>query len=532
MLLDSKIYSVTIYNDRALVKRHSLVSLNEGEHQLIFENLPLSIDENTVQVSGSEGLILYDVKLKKNYHKEIPDEKKKILVDEKKEIEVLIAEINDNISNTNKEKDFLQNIAQKTAESPKKSMLSFLVSEKLTEMLDYYRKRLDYLDSEIRNFNYEYIKLEERLKKIEIELKNFNQNQLKTKNQVELRIYVPKKAELNISFSYIVFGASWRPAYDLRADTETKKIKISYDAVIQQNTGEEWNDTELKLSTAKPHISAIKPDLPPWYLSFHVPVADVYMAEENNEEIDYKSKKRSASPSPKIMASGKEGFGSMNLLEKPVAKVESGATSVIFAIPGINSIIDNNQEHKVGITSFIFDAEFQYITVPKISPFAYLTIKVKNNSDYPLLSGKANIFLDNNYVTNTNLQLVSPQEEFQSSLGIDEGISVEQKLINILGKDEGIFSKKNKITHEYKIILKNNKTNSIKIKIQDQIPISQHIDIKIELLNPKYKEDTNELKINELKVIEWNYEIEAGKIIEIPLKFSIEYPRNEIINGI
>jgi len=532
MKIDTKIYSVTIYKDRALVNRGAQIKLDEGEYKIIIENLPLSIDKNTVQVSSSEGLTLYDVKLKKVFLKEIPDEKKKALADERKEIGKQIAEITDKITNTNKEKEFLQNLADKTAKSTKKLSLSFMETDKLSNMFDYYRKRLNFLDTEIRNFKEEYLKLEEILKKVEYQLTNFNQNQLKTRNQVELKVLITKNIEINLGISYVVFGASWKPNYDLRVNTETKKINISYDAVIQQKTGEKWSDVELKLSTAKPHISAIKPELSPWYLNFYEPFDDSIVEGIYDEEKKLKKSKKRASAPMRSVKLDKMLMKEMMPPEKPKAKIESGATSVVFAIQGTNSIIDNNEEHKVCITNFNFDAVFQYVAVPKITPFAYLNIKVKNNSDYPMLAGNANVFLDNNYVTNTRLNLVAPNEEFQNSLGIDEGISVEHKLINRLGKDEGIFSKKNKVTYEYKIIVKNKKKSTEKIQIQDQIPISQHDDIKIELITPKYKDDTDEIKINEFQYIEWNYEIEENKEIIIPLKFSIEYPRDETIEGI
>jgi len=533
MKIDTKIYSVTIYKDRALVNRASSIKLDKGEHKITIENLPLSINENTLQVSSSEGLILYDVKIKKVFLKEIPDEKKKELVKESELIVNQIAEITDKITNTNKEKDFLQNLANKTADSSKKSMLSFIEVDKLGGMLDFYRERLNILDTEIRNLNKEHFKLEESLKKIKLQLTNFNQNQLKTKNQVELKVLITKNTEINLGISYIVFGASWKPSYDLRANTDTKKTSISYDAVIKQNTGEKWSDVELKLSTAKPHISAIKPKLSPWYLSFEDDFDDDIIEAEFEERKKFsKLKKKVALPKRSIKLDDEMMTMVMTPPKKPEAKIESGATSVVFAIPGTNSIIDNNQEHKVGITNFNFDAKFQYVAVPKITPFAYLNIKMKNSSDYPMLAGNANVFLDNNYVTNTKLNLVAPNEEFQNSLGIDEGISIEHKLVNRLGKDEGIFSKKNKLTYEYKIIVKNKKKSTEKIQIQDQLPISQHKDIKIELIKPKYKENTDEIKINEFQYIEWNLEIEAGKEIIIPLIFSIEYPRDEILEGI
>jgi len=531
MKIDTKIYSVTVYKDRALVNRTSLLKLKEGEHKIIIENLPLDIDKRTVQVSSSEGLILHEVKVKKVFLKEISDDKKEELLKEKIEIGKQIAEISDKIVNTNKEKDLLQNIANKSTESSKKSILSFIEIDKLESMLDFYRKRLNILDTEIRNLQEELLKLKENQEKTEHQLLNFNQNQEKIRNQVELKVLITKNVEIEIIISYIVMGASWKPNYDIRANTETKKLNISYDALIHQNTGEKWNDVELKLSTAKPHISAIKPELSPWYLKYESKFEDELMLgnyEELEElEVYSKSKKRTLSPRKHMKLSKAMMADKIGEAVKPKAEIESGATSVIFAIPGTNSIIDNNQEHKVGITNFNFDAKFQYIAVPKITPFAYLSIKSKNKSEYPMLAGNANVFLNNSYVTNARLNLVAPNEEFQNSLGIDEGINVEHKLVNRFGKDEGIFNKKNKITYEYKIIVKNKKKTTEKIQIQDQFN-----DIKVELITPKYREDTNEIKINEFKYIQWNYEIEAGKEIIISLKFSIEYPRDKTIEGI
>jgi len=65
-----------------------------------------------------------------------------------------------------------------------------------------------------------------------------------------------------------------------------------------------------------------------------------------------------------------------------------------------------------------------------------------------------------------------------------------------------------------------------------QIPISGHQDIEIELVDPRYKEDTDKLKKNKFNFLEWFFKPEPGKKIEIPLKFSVEYPRDKQISGL
>lgn len=72
---------------------------------------------------------------------------------------------------------------------------------------------------------------------------------------------------------------------------------------------------------------------------------------------------------------------------------------------------------QVAIATIKLRPSFEYDTVPKQAQHAFLRAKVTNTSDYPLLEGKANVYLDQSYVTETSLTSVSPQEEFSCSLG-------------------------------------------------------------------------------------------------------------------
>lgn len=74
---------------------------------------------------------------------------------------------------------------------------------------------------------------------------------------------------------------------------------------------------------------------------------------------------------------------------------------------------------QVSIVMIELKPTFEYETVPKLSQHAFLKAKVKNESRYHLLSGPANVFLDQSFVTKTCLSNVSPQEEFSCSLGKD-----------------------------------------------------------------------------------------------------------------
>ena len=529
MNIQSKIQSVTVFKDRALVERHAQKELKKGDHKIVFENLPLGIDPDSIQVNGSANVILQDVKLKNVYPKSTSDKERKELENEIQRLEELIAEIEDNTANLNGQKNFLQNMAATASESQKKSIFVLMPPEKLIANLDFYRKSLDKTDTEIRKLSKEKAELQKSLQVVINEQNLFNNKGLKEMLQVELSLFVEEDTKVDLKLSYIIFNASWKPVYDLRASSTEKKMNVSYNAVISQTTGEKWEDVHLKLSTAQAHLSATQPELSPWFINFYIEPQFDMMYEKEDRKMSKKKKAPRLSAKAEISIDAEEV---MEPMPKPEAKIESGATSVVFAIPGINTISDNGEEHKVGISVFVLNADYQYNSVPKISPFAFLTAKVKNTSDFPMLAGKSNVFLDNNFVTNSHMQLVAPNEEFKVSLGIDEGIKIEHELINKFHKDEGLFSKKAKISYEFKITIKNNKITDEIIVVEDQIPISQNNDIKVELIEPKYKDDSETLKMTDLKSLKWEIKLKAEEEFVIPIKFHVEYPREESIVGL
>lgn len=85
--------------------------------------------------------------------------------------------------------------------------------------------------------------------------------------------------------------------------------------------------------------------------------------------------------------------------------------------------------------------EFEYETVPKMNQNAYIKAKVTNTSQFSLLAGPANVFLDNNFVAKTDLKSYSPQEEFNFSLGVDPAIRIDYKPVKTFKAHSGIISK-------------------------------------------------------------------------------------------
>ncbi len=533
--LASQITHITVFSDRAQVTRTASLELEVGEHTLVFDQLPATIDQNSVQVSGEGTATLANVKFQKVYYQVISDSARQTFYDEKLRLEDELKLSNQKNKRIEQEKEFIENIAKKITTPAEENSPAELEPEKWLKMLDFYHEKLEKLDAQLWEIETQTRQTREQLQQINYQLQQAGGKDSRVKNQVALVVQMPQAGSLVLHLSYIVSNARWFPIYDLRVSTETKQMNLTYNAIIQQNTGEDWQNGQLKLSTAQPAISGHQPELKPWRIGVYEIPKDTF---------------RSNLPASKPMMTNMmaQGFvGGMPSdadfeteeekaqdMLKSTSVAETKTTSVFFKIAGTHTIKSDYTDHKVTILMEDFAAHFRYSTVPKLAPYAYLKAKVINNTEFPFLAGESNVFLDNNFVATSKLDSVAPTEEFWTFLGIDEGMKVEHKFLKKYEKKEGgIFTKKTKVwIYEYQIKLKNFKKTTEEIVVWDQLPISSNESVKVQLIEPSYKEDNDKLKKNEWEFLEWFFNLKSGEEMLIPFKFSVEYPHDARLSGI
>jgi uncharacterized protein (TIGR02231 family) len=128
------------------------------------------------------------------------------------------------------------------------------------------------------------------------------------------------------------------------------------------------------------------------------------------------------------------------------AAVETNVTSATFKIPVTVSIPGSNISQKVAIKDSRLAATLQFQSTPKVLEAAFLSAYANNTTDYPLLAGPMNTFLDDTFVASSSLKTVMPGEKFELALGVDDGISVKRKLVNRFTEDIGSGNKSRRVT--------------------------------------------------------------------------------------
>ncbi|XP_074653820.1 protein F37C4.5-like isoform X4 [Tubulanus polymorphus] len=468
--------------------------------------------------------------------------------------------------------------------------------EGMVGFFELYEKQATRLDESLHELGIEMEKLEEKIKKTDEAVRvaeNYRDEHMA--REVTILMEAAEEGEVELYLSYVVTKAKWSPKYDIRVfsgDSRMKlpicymitqaawanysdfeniktdaRMKIIYYGLIQQATGEDWDDAKLTLSTAMPSVGGTVPDLGTQRLFFKPKYASLTTAGINglNEPMSprsekgksVKQKKRPQSALVLGTASGEfsRSFDEALTLPPPddgkkeqsfkdtlteyqdmPLEVKENLTSTTYEVVRRHCIPSDNIAHRVSIAIIDLNPTFEYETVPKRSPYAYLRAKVKNTSPYALLAGPTSIFLDNNFCAKADIKAVAPQEDFTCSLGADHAVQIAYKPLHKYRESSGVVGKNLIITHKQTIDVKNTHNEAIKILIMDQLPLATEEKIKVTLVEPVIKhpekyDRSKQVRLNKFNNIEWDLEIPANESKELTLKYTVEHPTTEEVDA-
>jgi len=178
----------------------------------------------------------------------------------------------------------------------------------------------------------------------------------------------------------------------------------------------------------------------------------------------------------------------------------------------------------VSIAIISLEASFEYVAVPTLSNKTYLKAIAKNSSNYQLLDGPMNVFMNNSYVTASKLSNTSPGETFQLYLGANHDIKVDFKPIVNKSSTSGILRKVNGESVTHTTIITNHKTTTVEVVVFDQLPFCSDSNIKVKLEEPSNIKILENVRVDEFSLIQWRFKIASGKSERVQFTYSIEFP--------
>jgi uncharacterized protein (TIGR02231 family) len=516
--VDSKITNVTVFLNKAQVTREVKTRLEAGKTNLVITSLTSQLDPQSIQVSGKGSFVILGISHQQNYLNEfnIPKGLKSL----KDSVESLQKQLTLEQS----QKEILNKEEQMLLSNQKiGGTAQNLTVAELKAMADFYRIRLgDIVSSRMRQ--------DDKIKKINQRMVKLN-NQINTQNEMYGRntseIVVSISAEaatsVDLDVNYVVANAGWYPVYDLRAINTKSPVQLSYKANVFQSTGEEWKNVKMKLSTANPNQSGLKPELNAWLLDFYQPIA-----------YELGRKYKAAAPAARGYVSMDKGedVKTMSALA-PAAESVADYVSTIqttlnteFDISLPYSVLSAGKPTVVDIRNYEMKSDYTYSVAPKLDNDAFLLARATGWEEFSLLPGEANIFFEGTFVGKSFIDPNNIKDTLSVSLGRDKRIVVKREKLKDLTSRNFIGSTK-KENYTYEISVRNTKAENIKIIVVDQVPVSQNSQIEVSLQDmggAKFNKNTGKLV--------WELELKPSETRKLNYKFEVKYPKDKQITGL
>jgi uncharacterized protein (TIGR02231 family) len=282
-----------------------------------------------------------------------------------------------------------------------------------------------------------------------------------------------------LEVEYLVAQAGWTPLYDLRAERQLKSVELVYRAKVQQNTGEDWEDVNLMLSSARPELGSRGPELEMTWIGLLDPSTE------------------SSSRLPEIMARSDSqndlssfwylGKGETGSWQPSFAGVLDSGLSVRFQLPRRETVESREEPSTLLVGRTALEVEVEHYAVPALSERVWLRGHAQNTSPWTLLPGVASVYFGDDYIGHSALGRVTVGEEFDLHLGADPGLSLERNLIEDQSKGPSLFRSTQSVVESWRVRVTNHGSTSsatdgsVNVIVQEALPQSSDERLKIEL---------------------------------------------------
>ncbi|MFN3918543.1 MAG: mucoidy inhibitor MuiA family protein [Flavobacteriales bacterium] len=516
------ITEATVFLSGAQLKHEAKVTLDAGTNILVFEDLPAMLNKNSIQVKGDNNFTIVNVKHANNHLRN-------------RALSPRITRLNDSIEDLRFKLD-MRRAVKTVFEEEKKMILANkevrgenkgLNVDDLIDLSDFYRERLKDIEMKLLDIKLEEKKLHEQLSRLETSLAELNPSATKSTSEITVEVSTKSKTSAQIELSFLVINAGWIPAYDIRSNGINNPIEITYKARVFQQTGNDWENIKLTLSTGNPTVNNTQPELSPWYLYYYVQSQNKSKAlysQSYQWKAEEKSKDESRKEIPSATSVTRNDLRPASIAES--AEFSQTFVTAEFPISMPYTIPANTPPSTVEIQKYKLNSTFKYYAVPKLDKDAFILTDISGWSQYNFLPGDASTYYEGTFVGESFLDPISTSDTLSVSLGRDKGITIERNKVNELCRQSTMGgTKRHSITIE--IIVKNNKKDAINIDVYDQIPLSKLKEIESELGNAgggTYNKETGELK--------WSLALNPGESKNIRFSYNVKHPRDKVLSNL
>lgn len=537
--VDSELTAVTVYTGRAALTRRAVVDIPAGAHSVVFRGLSAELMPESLRAEGegSAQVTFGAVSSRWVAGAELAAEREREIMAQIEMTSDQIAAVEGEKAALTAKQDFYKSLGKQAALRSDEDIAEIdLKPEQWKGAADSVHAGLAETGKALREQNIAARTLNKQMQKLQAELAQIRTGQTNT-YEVVLPVEAAGDTALTVDLSYQVPNATWTPEYDARLDTKSGKLELIQYGAVQQNTGEDWSDIALTLSTAQPSRGTSLPDPQPHWISIF----------ENRPGIMAKASRMAAMESAQSMAvadMSMDAMGGAALAEAPmaapapveaefnVAEIDTGGFVSEYKIPGPSTVKADGTQSKLMIGPFATESAIQIRMQPQISSDAYLASMMTLKGDAPVLPGMANLFRDGAFVGQMALPLLRPDQKQPLFFGIDDQFSVRRRVMKDEKSEAGVIARDQVLERHYLTELHNLHNTAFEVVMLETIPVSQDERIRSEIVKDAttsgYVTDPDNIK----GLLRWSFKMEPKEKKDVKLGVKVSWPADTELQGL
>ncbi len=504
---NSQVEQVTIYQGLASVTR-ALPIDGSGEQTLVFSCLSPFIDKDSLSVQAAANVNVGEVSIEDLSGEQAAqcqyqgDAKVQTGQDN-------LADINAELEAAYLTKVYLQNLAKVTQIS-----IDGTLANNVRD-----------LDTQATAINKKILDIQQRQARAQDALNQLMAGSTtSTRNNVtQVSVRTASRSPSSVKLHYQARGASWQPTYQARLNTESKQLAITASAVIAQQTGENWINVPLTLSSVNPNQNTTG-SLP------NVPRLSLY--DENNKVVSVQPMMEPAYAPAPVVVSGR--MSNSDAMDAGMAPLPSFTVSS----QNKNGIIEYKLPQRISIPS---DGRRVRTLIDEQSGSSKLWIRSTPSTELagywyasaPFLTpawvdGSLQLYRDDNYIGQSrySYQLLKEQG---IGFGVDPNMIVKQLTNEDKQGDKGAFNRTQTLTQTQAYQFTNQHNRTISLQVLGSEPISRDEDLKVVVTHtpPVTERDWNDNK----GMIAWEFEMHSKQTRVIQSTSQVSYPASKELTG-
>ena len=335
---------------------------------------------------------------------------------------------------------------------------------------------------------------------------------------MRVRLSTPREAELKLN--YRIAQAGWAPSYRALLDTASGALSLERFAQVSQQSGEDWKNVKLRLSTAQAQQQVGPNPIWPWQLDLRPPPQVL-----GSLRMDAPA----ASAPAKVSVTGSRVAAGEPEAERFDLSVFQSAYATEFVLPLRVTVDSGTQRASLALGSEKLQARVLTRVQPQGEAAAYLV------ADLPMPTGSwprgtLQLVRDGALVGSTQLNLSSGEPRLELPFGRDDAVRVQAEPEQRNAANTGFIGTRAEHRYGHAYVVENRHTASITLQLIEAAPVSQHEDIKVQTqFSPQ---PTTQAWRKQPGFVLWELPLAAGQSQRFTADYVISAPKEAQVTGL